>query len=261
LRRFLDDIGAGELVGGNVLDDKVGKVEVVGAVPRILIAVAGGGEADIAAVVGIEGVPQRVAKPLMTRTAVVDVGDLGLILERNAGLASVCRGLVSPSLDRKCLVDGSALEAGCFEPRIHEGSPGCAAVHAEDELAKLVDGDGGRALFATAVVVEGVLVVGILLAGWFSVSVFAFLPIDGRQLLLAEEVFVAEGDISHPLLLIGVLIACSNAGRSLDEAVYALVDETVEVSATGAEREVAIVTIVLLLVPDASGVQALPRDL
>ena len=138
LRRFLDDIGAGELVGGNVLDDKVGKVEVVGAVPRILIAVAGGGEADIAAVVGIEGVPQRVAKPLMTWTAVVDVGDLGLLVEGDAGLASVCRGLISSSADGESLVDGSALEAGSFQPCIHEGTPGCAAVHAEAELAELV---------------------------------------------------------------------------------------------------------------------------
>ena len=258
LRRFLDDIGAGELVGGNVLDDEVGEIEVVCAVAGIYIAIAGGGEANVAAVVGIEGVPERIVDPFVTRAAVVHVGDFRLLVERNAGLASVCLGLVSSAADGKGLVDGEALEFGSFEPCIHEGSPGCAAVHAKDKLAELMDGDGGFAYFATAVVVEGVLVVGIHLAG----LVLAVLPLDGRQLLLAEEVFAAvtEGDPSHPLL-IGMLIACSNAGRSLDEAVYAQVDEIVEVSAAGAEREVAIVTIVLLLVPDASGVQALPRDL
>ena len=241
-------------MGGDVFHDQMSKIEVVGAVPRILIAIAGGGEADVAAVVGIEGVPQRVAKPLVAWTAVVDVGDLGLILERNAGLASVCRVLVSSSADGKGLVDGLALEAGSFEPRLHEGSPGCAAVHAEDELAELMDGDGGAGAIA---VPEGVIEQGVLLAG----LVLAVLPLDGRQLLLAEEVAVAKGDISHPILLIGVRIACSSSGRSLDEAVYALVDEIVEVSAAGAEREVAIVTVGLLLGADANGVQALPRDL
>jgi hypothetical protein len=49
--------------------------------------------------------------------------------------------------------------------------------------------------------------------------------------------------------------------RSLDEAVYALGDESIQKSAAGAEGEVAIVTVVVLLVPDASGVQALPGDL
>ena len=191
---------------------------------------------------------------------VIDVWDLGLILERNAGLASVGHGLISSSADGESLVDGSALEFGSFEPCIHEGSPGCAAVHAKDELAELMDGDGGVAYFATAAVVEGVLVVGIQLAGRVAELVLAVLPQDGRQLLLAEEVFVAEGDISHPIL-IGMLIACSSSRRSLDEAVYALVDDIVEVSAAGAEREVAIVTVGLLLGADANGVQALPRDL
>ena len=80
LRRFLDDIGAGELVGGNVLDDDVGKIEVVCAVAGIFIAIAGGGEADVAAVVGTESVPERVTNPFVARTTVVDVGDLGLLV-------------------------------------------------------------------------------------------------------------------------------------------------------------------------------------
>ena len=74
LRRFLDDIGAGELVGGDVLYDQMSKIEVVGAVPGIFIAVAGGGEADITAVVGVESVPERVTDPFVARTTVVDVG-------------------------------------------------------------------------------------------------------------------------------------------------------------------------------------------
>jgi len=259
LRRSLDDVGAGELVGGNVLDDKVGKIEVVCAVAGIFIAIAGGGEADVAAVVGTESVPERVTNPFVARTTVVDVGDLGLILERNAGLASVCRVLVSSSADRKGLVDGEALEFGSFEPCIHEGSPGCAAVHANDELAELMGGDGVAGAIA---VVEAVLEFGVHIAGWVAELVDAVLPLDRRQILLAEVVVVAEGDITHPILIVlAAPSACSTPLRPLDEAIYALVDEIVEVSSAGAEREVAIVTIVLLLVPDASGVHALPWEL
>ena len=40
----------------------------------------------------------------------VDVGDLGLLVEGGAGLALVGGGLVCSSLDAKCLVEGLVLE-------------------------------------------------------------------------------------------------------------------------------------------------------
>ena len=255
--RILDDVGRGGLVGGDIFNDQVSKVEVVGSVPGILIAVAGGGEADIAAVVGTESIPQRVVDPFVAWPAVVYVGDFRLLVERDAGLALVGGGLVSSSADGESLVDGLAHEAGSFEPYIHEGSPGCAAETAKDELAELMDGDGGAGAIA---VVEVVLVAGSHRAFWVAELVLAFLPLEGRQRLLSEVVVVAEGDPSHPIL-IGFSSACSSSGRSLDNAVYALGDEAVQVHAVGAEREVAIVTVVPLLVPDARGVQALPGDL
>ena len=57
-RRFLDDLGRGELVGGDVFHDQMSKIEVVCAVAGIFIAIAGGGKADVAAVVGAQCVPQ-----------------------------------------------------------------------------------------------------------------------------------------------------------------------------------------------------------
>ena len=44
----------------------------------------------------------------------VDVGDLGLLVEGGAGLALVGGGLVCSSLDGKCLVDGLVLEFSRF---------------------------------------------------------------------------------------------------------------------------------------------------
>ena len=96
------------------------KIEVVGSAPGIFITVAGGGEADIAAVVGTESVPERVTNPFVARTTVVDVGDLRLLVQGDTGLALVGSGLVSSSADRKGLIDGLALEAGSFEPCIHK---------------------------------------------------------------------------------------------------------------------------------------------
>lgn len=257
-RRFLDDLGRGKLVGGDVLLDEMSKVEVAGAVFGISLAVPGSGEANVAAVVGTERKPQRVVDPFVARMAVVDVGDLRLLFEGDAGLTFVGSSLVSSSTDGKGLVDGLALKAGSFEPFIHEGSPGSAAVTSEDELSELVDGDGHHGTIT--VTVEFVHELGALLAGRVALSGEGVFPHDGRKHLLAEEEAIAEGDISHTLLIV-VFIAGSSTGGSLDEAVYALVDEVVQVLATGAELDVAIFTIVLELVTDASGVQALSGDL
>ena len=258
LCRFLDDIGAGELVGGDVFHDQMSKIEVVGAVPRILIAVAGGGESDITAVVGTESVPERVTNPFVARTTVVDVGDLALLVEGNSGLALVGRGLVASAADGKCLVDGEALEADNLEVFRHELSPGCTAETAKDELAELMGGDSGAGAIA---VVEAVREYGELRAGWVAELVDAVLPLDGRQLLLAEEVFVAvaEGGPSHALL-IGILVAPSSAGRSLDEAVHPLSDEGVEVTTVREELDI-LVAFGPLLGADANGFPALPGDL
>ena len=250
------------MVGGNVFHDEMSKIEVVGSAPGIFITVAGGGEADIAAVVGTESVPERVTNPFVARTTVVDVGDLRLLVQGDTGLALVGSGLVSSSADRKGLIDGLALEAGSFEPCIHKGSTGCPAETAKDELAELMSGDGGDGSIA---VVEIVREQGIHLAGRVAVLVQASPPLEGWQLLLAEVVVVAEGAVveggpSHPIL-IAVLTGGSNSGRSLVDAVHALGDERVQEHTAGAEREVAIVTVVVLLVPDARRVQALPGDL
>ena len=115
-RRFLDDLGRGKLVGGDVLLDEMSKVEVAGAVFGISLAVPGSGEANVAAVVGTERKPQRVVDPFVARMAVVDVGDLRLLVEGDAGLTFVGSSLVSSSANGKGLVDGLALKAGSFEP-------------------------------------------------------------------------------------------------------------------------------------------------
>ena len=65
--------------GGDPLHDEMGKVEVVGSVAGVLFAITGGCKTDIAAVVGGEGVPDRVVLPDVTWTAVIDVGNLGLL--------------------------------------------------------------------------------------------------------------------------------------------------------------------------------------
>ena len=77
---FLDNLGGREVGRGDPLHSEMGKVEVVGSVAGVLIAITGCCKADIAAVVGGEGVPDRVELPDVFWTAVIDVGNLRLCL-------------------------------------------------------------------------------------------------------------------------------------------------------------------------------------
>ena len=121
--------------GGDPLHDEMGKVEIIGSIAGIFVAITGGSKADIAAVVGGEGVPDRVEFPDVTWTAVIDVGNLRLLLEGDVVIARIDSSLIASTSDGEGLVDCQSLVSKGIEVCPHERSSRMATEISKHKLA------------------------------------------------------------------------------------------------------------------------------
>ena len=254
---ILDNFGGREVGGGDPLHDEMGKVEVICSVAGIFVAITGGSKAGIAAVVGGEGVPDRVEFPDVTWTAVIDVGNLRLLLEGDVGLALVDRCLISSTGDGKGLVDCQSFVSDLIKVCPHERSPRAATELSKHELSELVGGNGGLA----TIMAESIHELSKLLSISIAVLVGEIPPSDGWLLLRAKIVVISDRNPSHVLSIVDAHSIRTSAGRAFADTQYALRNEVVHVHTVGLDHVVTILTVVLLLVADAGWAPALLGDL